>query len=572
LREIVVRPRRPNERLIVGSLRVDVAGGNIVRAAYRPSTPVDLWPLMSGEMHGESKDDKEAIKKLGPYTGTVREVIIEHGLYEGRFWLPRIRTARGEGTAHGLRVTLSIDQTFTYESVRAVAPRERAFAAANPVDTALGGRVRFREWNGRVMDGPCRQRGDSSARWSPDSLASGSTELPVEYVQGIRFRILSACDEKDLAQSPALGGSIYDNGEALFTETDFARLRRDVQGALSMNRQAKFEPQPTVIRWGLKGGNIRYNRIEGLSIGGTAEKTLGNGYVSEYRGRIGLADFQFNAEATLKRSNIRSEWKISGFRRLVSANDWSDPFALGPSAIALLFGRDDGLYFRSLGAEASGFFQPSPEGIVFTWRLYGERVDSARVRTQFSAANAINGVRFLPNIQADAGIYEGASLAAMKAWGSNPRGTRLSSLWRADAATGARDYARGSLELTMSQGLGRATEATLTAAGGSSAGTVPVQRLWFLGGPQTVRGFGPGALAGDAFWFGRFEIAQGHPVARPSLFADAGWAGQRSFRGATQDVISGIGLGMSIIDGLLRLDIARSSTGRFRADLYLNPR
>jgi hypothetical protein len=572
MREIVVRPRRPSEKLIVGSLWVDVAGGNLVRAAYRPSTPVDLWPLISGEMEGDSREDKEFARKFGPYTGIVREVVIEDGLYEGRFWLPRIRTARGEGTAHGVRVTISIDQTFTYEKVRAVAPGEIAFAQANPVDTAADGRVRYRRWNGRVIEGPCRQLGDSSSRWNADSLASGATRLPVEYVQGIRFRILSACDEDDLARSPALGGSIYDSGEELFTETDFDRLRRDVQGALSMDRQAKFQPQPTVITWGWKRGTTRYNRIEGLSIGAIAEKTLGNGYVSEYIGRFGIADRQPNGEASLRRTNARSEWRTTAFRRLASANEWGDPFALGPSAVALLFGRDDGLYFRTLGVEATGFFQPSPTGIAWTWRLFAEREDSAPVRTHFSAANAINGVHFLPNIQADAGLYEGASLVAMRSWGSNPRGTRTSSLWRADAATGESQYARASVELTLSQGLGGSTEAAITASGGIATGNLPAQRLWYLGGPQTVRGFGPGAMAGDAFWFGRFELAHGHPAARPSIFADVGWAGIRDLQPVNRGQISGIGLGMTIVDGLLRFDIARSSAGRFRADLYLNPR
>ena len=572
MREIIVRPRRPDEKLIVGSLWVEVAGGNMVRAAYRPSTPVDLWPLMSGEMHGSSRQDKEAMQKFGPYTGIVRDVIIEHGLYEGRFWLPRVRTARGEGTAHGVRVTISIDQTFSYEKVRATAPGELAFARENPIDTAADGRIRYREWNGRVIEGPCREPGDSSARWSPDSLASASTRLPVEYVQGIRFRVLSTCNEDDLARSPALSGSIYDNGEALFTETDFARLRRDVEGALSMDRQAKFQPQPATITWGWRRGMTRYNRVEGLSIGAIGERVLGNGYNYEAVFRFGLADLEPNGEATIKRTNVRSEWRATAYRRLAAANEWGDPFGLGPSAVALLFGRDDGLYFRTFGAEVSGFLQPSPDGFVWTWRLYAERQDSAQLKTHFSGANAINGVHFLPNIQAEPGIYEGASLVGMRAWGSNPRGTRLSSLWRIDGATGVSDFARGSLELTLSQGLGRSTEASLTTSAGTSVGDVPPQRLWYLGGPQTVRGFGPGAMVGDAFWFGRLEIAKGHPVARPSVFADAGWAGPRDLQPATRGLISGIGLGMSVIDGLLRLDVARSSTGRFRADLYLNPR
>ena len=569
LRELVMRPRRPNEKLIVGSLWVDVSTGNLVRAAYRPSTPIDLWPLMRSEIHG---DEDEVAKKFGPYIGTVREVVIEHGLYEGRFWMPRIRTARGEGTAHGVRVSISIDQTFSYEKVRAVAPGEVARAQAEPRDTAADGRVRYREWNGRVIEGPCRESGDSTARWSPDSLASGATKLPVEYMQGIRFRMLSACNEDDLARSPELKGSIYGDGEALFTETDFAKLRRDAEGAFRMERQAKFQPLPAVITWGWKNGMTRYNRVEGLSVGALVEKTLGNGYVSEYSARIGLADLQPNGEATIKRANVRREWRATGYRRLATATAWGDPFALGPSAVALLFGRDDGLYYRTLGAEASGFVQPSPDGFVLTWRIYAERQDSAPLRTHFSAANAVNDVRFLPNIQAEVGIYEGVSLVAMRAWGSDPRGTRMSSLWRADGATGPKQYGRGSLELTLSQGIGGRTEATLTAAGGTSVGRLPVQRLWYLGGPQTVRGFGPGAMVGDAFWFGRFELARGHPVARPSLFADIGWAGPRSAQPATDNLISGIGLGLSVIDGLLRLDLARSSAGRFRADLYLNPR
>ena len=570
LREIIVRPRRPNEKLIVGSLWVDVEAGSLVRAAYRPSTPIDLYPLMQSEIHG---DEEDLTRKFGPYVGVVREVIIEHGLYEGRFWLPRIRTARGEGSAHGVRVTISIDQTFSYEKVRAVAPGEVARTREEPRDTAADGRVRYREWNGRVLEGPCRKPGDSSGKWAPDSLAAGTTRLPINYVQGIRFRVLSACDEQDLVNSPELPGSIYGTGEQLFTETDFEKLRRDAEGALAMNRQAKYDPQPAVITWGWKNGATRYNRVEGLSIGAIAEKTLGNGYSTVYSGRFGFADLQPNAEATLKRTNVRSEWRTTAYRRLASANEWGDPFALGPSAIALLFGRDDGLYYRTLGLEGSGFIQPSPGGFVLTWRVFAERHDSARVRTHWSAANAINDVRFLPNIQADAGTYEGLGVAAVRAWGSNPRGTRLSSLWRADAVVGASKSARGSLELNMSQGIGRSTEATLTGSAGSSMGDLPVQRLWYLGGPQTIRGFGPGAMTGNAFWFGRFELAQGHPVARPSIFADIGWAGDRaSWSAATANRINGIGLGLTVVDGLLRLDVARSSTHAYRVDLYLNPR
>jgi hypothetical protein len=524
---------------------------------------------MRTEMHG---DEDEIAGKFGPYVGNVREIIIEHGLYDGRFWLPRVRSARGEGTAHGVRVSISIDQTFSYEKVRGVAPGEVARVIATPRDTAADGRVRWQEWNGIVRVGPCRAAGDSSAKWSVDSLAMGTTPLPVRYVQGIRFRTLTPCHDSLLTKSAALPGSIYDAGEALFTDTDFAKLRRDVEGALAIDRQAKWSPQPAVVTWGWRRGMARYNRIEGLSLGVIAERTLGDGYETEYAARIGLADRQPNGEATIRRSNARSEVRATAFRRLAIANEWGDPFSIGPSAVALVFGRDDGLYYRTLGGEIGGFLRPAQDGAVWSWRVYAQREDSAPVRTQRSFANVINGLRFTPNIQATAGHFEGATLAAMRGWGSNPQGTTGSGLLRTEAAVGTANFGRGSVELTLSQGLGRKTSATLTGAVGSSFGDVPVQRLWYLGGPQTVRGFAPGAVVGDAFWFGRFEITRGHPLVRPSAFADAGWAGPRTLLAEAQTPISGIGLGLTFLDGVLRFDVARSSTGRFRADLYLNPR
>lgn len=569
LREIRVQPRRPSERLIVGSLWVDDSTGSLVRAAYRPSTPVDLYPLMQAEMDND-EEGQRALKMFGPYTGVVREVIIEHGLYESRFWLPRIRIASGEGTAHGARASISIEQTFAYEHVVAMPAGQHANLTPPPADTAADGRRMYSEWNGQVMRGPCRQAGDS-ARWTPDVIAADSS-LSVMYVQGIRFRMLSACNSNDLVTSPSLPGSIYGKGEALFTESDFAKLRRDVSGALALDRQAKWNPQPAAITWGWKRGLLRYNRVEGLSGGVVLDQTLGAGYEATYNARIGLADLQPNGEATITRTNVRSELRATAFRRLATANEWGDPFGLGPSAVALLFGRDDGLYYRALGAEFGGDFRRAAEGAVWSWRAFADREDSARVETQQSLPHAIHGATFAPNIQADAGGFFGGTLIGMNSWGANPRGARLTAFLRGEGVGGAAEFGRGSMEFTLSQGFGRSGEATLTASAGSSLGDVTTQKLWYLGGPNTVRGFSPGAMTGDAFWFGRFEIASGHPVARPAIFADIGWAGDRANWSTPGKPISGVGVGMTFIDGIIRLDVARASTGKFRADFYLTPR
>ena len=139
-------------------------------------------------------------------------------------------------------------------------------------------------------------------------------------------------------------------------------------------------------------------------------------------------------------------------------------------------------------------------------------------------------------------------------------------------------FGRGSVELTLTRALGPRDRdvpiGALTVAAGSSLGDVPVQRLWYLGGTQTVRGHAPGVAQGNAFWFGRAEIARELGVGRASLFGDLGWAGERADFTRVGRPVSGAGAGWSIMDGLVRLDVARGiqPVGRWRTDLSLEAR
>jgi len=106
-------------------------------------------------------------------------------------------------------------------------------------------------------------------------------------------------------------------------------------------------------------------------------------------------------------------------------------------------------------------------------------------------------------------------------------------------------------------------------------GEVPPQRFWFLGGSRTVRGHRPGTEAGDAFWLARAEIAHGLGVVRPVLFGDIGWAGDRRTWRDIGQPMSGAGAGITILDGLIRFDVARGITpkpGQWRVDAYVEGR
>lgn len=582
VRELRVRPRRPDPHLVVGSLWFDVASAQLVRAAYRPAAPVDLFQFVDP---GMDDDDREMARRFGPYVGTVREVVIEHGLYEGRFWLPRARLASGDGTAKGMRMSVTVLQSFQYESVRPVPAGAPPALAARPDtrDTADARRSGDawrdeRRWGVARQPTRCRRTGepgseDASSRWAPDSILAGDG-LGERYADGVRFRMLGPCDQSRLVQSPELPPSIYGSGEEVAGTVDFAELERDARQALDLGAQSEYAPQPIVWHYGLERGLLRYNRVEGLSAGVLAERELGKGYRGAALVRLGSADLQPNAEASLWRTNERTTLRASAYRRLAVVNDWGDPLGVGASLNALLFARDEGFYYRALGLELGGTHARLRGGGGVSWRLFAERHDSARVETQLSLAKATSGARFLPNVAASAGTFAGAAGALSFARGDDPGGTRVFGELRAEAAAGPESYGRAMLDATLAQGLGERSALAITGAAGSSAGTLPPQRLWLLGGAHTVRGQRAGTAAGDAFWLARAELGATRAMVRPAVFFDAGWAGPRADFATGGATLRGAGTGVSLLDGLVRLDVSRglAPRERWRGDFYLDAR
>jgi hemolysin activation/secretion protein len=108
--------------------------------------------------------------------------------------------------------------------------------------------------------------------------------------------------------------------------------------------------------------------------------------------------------------------------------------------------------------------------------------------------------------------------------------------------------------------------------GGTTWGDAPIQRNWFLGGASSLRGYPASSAAGSSFARGRVEVARTFDVGTVSFFGDVGWAG---FRTAfdVDDMLYGVGVGGSALDGLLRMDLSHGLRGpakQFRVDLYLD--
>jgi hypothetical protein len=551
LRELEVRPRQANWRAVVGSLWFDTRTGQLVRAAYRMSQPFDL--LADGD-----ENDPVARALMRPATATISGVAVEYGLYQGRFWLPRSQVGEGILKASIMRMPLRIEEHFTYASVNAAdtavvvpPPRARADMVARSSGNSDSAIVAARK-------AECDEVGTYSTRVTRQGGA-----LPVIV------RVL--CDTVALARSPALPRTIFDSGEEVFGDAERDAL---LEKAKSMMPDLPRGPRRPHVEWGVD--MLRYNRVEGLSSALEVSRSFLLGYSVLLRPRFGIADRIPNGELSFSRTTGAGTASITGYRRLAVANDdWGNPLNFGSGLSAFLFGRDEGFYYRTAGAEIES---DHLLGTSWQWRVFHEQQGDAAPQTSLSLAKTLGSSGFDPatNIAALRIRETGASLRNVKSFGLDPRAFRVMSDLRIEGATGDLDYGRAALDLTLSHPIGRllnrAFSASITASAGSSVGTLPVQRMWYLGGTSSIRGQPAGVAVGNSYWLTRTEVGYGPAGFRRIAFFDLGWAGDR--KSWTEDVgrpASGVGIGWSFLDGLLRADIARGLFPRkdWRGALYL---
>src|ERR1051326_2812934 len=141
-----------------------------------------------------------------------------------------------------------------------------------------------------------------------------------------------------------------------------------------MLSEVPLGPTRPRVEWGL--GMLRYNRVEGLSSGVDITQDFGRGYSVRLTPRIGIADRSPNAELSLSRTDGVATTALTGYRRLAVIGDWGSPLDFGSGLSALLFGRDEGLYYRAAGAEVAG--DRSLRGAL-EWRLFAEQDRNASV-------------------------------------------------------------------------------------------------------------------------------------------------------------------------------------------------
>lgn len=545
--ELRVTPRGRGPQQLQGSFWLDADSHAPVRASFRFARSLDI-------ARDFEDDDDDVPAVMRPLEANLRFLTIDYALIDGRWWLPRLIALEAEASvASTMRLPVRFERAYEEYEVEAEGSPLLVVAAADSITLQKPG-----EEKGSVnvlLDGPsggmtlgysrpCRREREGGGCWE--------------------YEIVQPADSVLLA-SDLLSDSPYED-EPLISDSEM----RELADALGLGIPGQSPWQIPVLRWSyLNPSLVRYNRVEGLALGGRLGADFGPAAVDATLW-LPTAAFEPAAEIGVARDGFASRQRLAAYRRLAAVGP--DPRALGfgASLSNLLFGRDDADYYRTTGLELTGTPLGTP-ALRYGWRLFAERQGSAEKHTDFSIPGLFGDDELRPNPPANPADQAGVELG-LATGGGAPAGWR----WGGDAAllasTGDFAFARPSASAYVGFPLPRALTGLVELAGGTSTGDLPAQSRWFVGGPATVRGYG-GAdrLAGEAFWRGRAELGTALPAARLSLFSDAGWAGPRSELTFDPPLLSA-GAGVSFLDGLFRVDLARSLRGDrgWRLELHMD--
>jgi hypothetical protein len=559
--ELRIAARRADPHLINGSFWLDSETHAVVRAGFRQARPFS--------------STRPGVTVVMPEAGAELDfVAIDYGLWDRRWWLPRSVAARGVAHFSGRRFPLSYERTYegyrvTGDTLAAAPTRQSAPEGVAATPPRCRRRIRGSITIGIGTSAPS----DSSweAAWDrevarleardttkSDSAASDSAGAP----QCTQTFVVTRAPAAELVSGPAFPAGIYDEKEGAVSEQELRTLTdlvRDLPGTpWSVGRPGVRLLSPELIR---------FNRVEGLSIGPRASLPLGPAELrAELRagttGEIGARLAGIHSTAAL-----RSE--VAAYRGLEAVAVSSQPFTLGSSASALLLGRDENDYFRATGAE----LRLSPAATRrqrWDMRLFAEHQRGVSARTDVSLRGAFDdGFDARENVLAETLDQAGATFRVRASRGDDPSRLRTRAELELHGETGGATFGRPLLRLGAEGPIAGGVGYGLSLAGGTGFGEVPVQRLWQIGGATTVRGHDAASMRGETLWLARAELTRGAPMMRLSLFGDAGWAGDGADLWDARP-LRAVGIGVALLDNLVRVDLAQGlGGGGFRLHLRM---
>ena len=509
--EVRVRPKNDREPRAVGAVYIDRESGEVVRMAFSFTRAA----LRDKELEDVS-------------------VVLENGLIEGQFWLPR-------------RQEIEIRRTGTW------------------LDYPARGIIRGRweiccyEVNKALPPGIFR---------GPEiSLAPRGTPLPVPF----EGEILDALPPDVRAVTDADVAEVQEEARALVRSQALARSRGASLAARSIS------------------DFLRVNRVEGLAIGGGMTGRLGSGFSVTGRGRYGFSDERAKGrgELTYRRAS-GAGLTLAVYDDYREAGDQRETSQVISSIAAQEFGSDFTDLYGARGASLTLRSRP-----LLGWTLSAETRAEKQRRLAVNATPS-NG-RYEDVIAAAFVKDRRYTIAAdrptrLAAFGFEAQASGEASLISFDAQAAERRWmSRFAFRLGLEKPVGRSRVVTRSFAAWTAVGEhVPNQNLVFLGGPTTAPGYQFHQLAARAGISQRIEIQFPVPfVALPlgrygrtpasltlAPFANAAWI-DRPVQARLPGIVSltpvepnvsqlsrrgwhpSVGVGTLALFDLLRFDVAR---------------
>lgn len=559
--ELRVVPQEADVHRMTGSLWIVPESGALVRAAYRLSDTFDAFRDIADLRAEEDRDLKYVPGLFKPWTFELSLIAVDYALWDFDVWLPRSMRAEGVATAGILKAPAALDLSYEIEDV----VTEADLAAGDDDQDAVPD-VRF-QTRAEAMDYLARVAGDQDV---PYVVEGGWTER-----RGRRGRrtvgYLVPEDPDVLTSSPELPPPVWEDGPGFASRDEIEELF----GGIADLPAPPLAGMPATFRWGLQRPDlVRYNRVEALSVGARGQLRPNSpvGPLSmTLTARLGAGDRVPNVRLDATREGLRRRVTWSVFHELAAVQEERRALGLGNSITAAVFGRDDGDYFRRSGAWLE-LSPPSAERTWFRVRALAEYHRPVAAETGFALWHVADDAwAFRPNLDAAEGWEVGGLVTLSPYWGGDPRSVQGGVELSARASGADFEYASASVESRVAMPLPSDFRIGLEAGMGTSWGAPPPQRLWLMGGAGTLRGYGPRAMEGRSYWRARGELARQHSFGALSLFGDLAWAGPRD-RIRLDDALAAAGVGLSLVDGLIRVDAAwalRAPRG-FRLEAYLD--
>jgi hypothetical protein len=502
--EVRVRPKNDREPRAVGAVYIDRESGEVVRMAFSFTRAA----LRDKELEDVS-------------------VVLENGLIEGRFWLPR-------------RQEIEIRRTGTWLDY--------------PARGIIRGRWEICCYEVNKPLPPGIFRGPEIA------LAPRGTPLPVPFTGAILDSLppdVRAVTDADVAK-------VQEEARQLVRGQALARSRG---ASLAARSFSDF---------------LRVNRVEGLAVGGGLTTRLGSGFSVTGRARYGFADERVKARGEigyLRASGALLSLQV--YEEYAESGDVRETSRVISSLAAQEFGSD----FTDLyGARGFGFTLRTRPFAGWTLALEGATEEHRPLRVHATPSNG----DYEPAIDAADMDTHRATVSFDRPTRLGPSGLEIQvggnvsliSYERPDADS--RMMSRFVFRANVEKPAGRSRFVARTFAAWIAGGeSLPVQNLVYIGGPTTAPGYDFHEFTGRAGFSQRLEVQLPAPFVSIPLgrygrtpssvtlapFFNAAWIDRR-VRARTSGALDltlppdngwfpSAGIGALTLFDLLRFDVAR---------------